>query len=73
MILDKISPLAGWPLSMAEDGRTKVSVAGDYEIYRVWSREGWLYVIGDSEIGFFTQSEAENWARDHLQDWKPET
>jgi hypothetical protein len=56
---------------VVEDSRTKVSVVGRYGIFRVWSREGWLYVIGEAEIGFFTQSEAENWARDHLTDWKP--
>jgi hypothetical protein len=32
---------------------------------RVWSREGPLYVLDNAEIGFFTQGEAENWAREH--------
>lgn len=45
--------------------RRTASTAGGYEICRVWSREGWLYVLDDSDVGFFSQEEAENWAREN--------
>ena len=48
-----------------EHTRRMASTAGGYEICRVWSREGWLYVLDDADVGFFTQEEAENWAREH--------
>ena len=50
---------------MAKDKGATVSIAGGYAICRVWSREGWLYVLDNADIGFFTQGEAENWAREH--------
>jgi len=50
---------------MAKDKGATVSIAGGYEICRVWSREGPLYVLDNAELGFFTQGEAENWAREH--------
>jgi hypothetical protein len=48
-----------------EDKQRAASTAGGYQICRVWSREGWLYVLDDADIGFFSQDEAENWAREH--------
>jgi hypothetical protein len=55
----------GERLSMGQDVQFVVSTAGGYEIRRVWSAEGWLYVLDDSYIGFFSQKEAEDWAREH--------
>ena len=55
----------GERLSMGQDAQFVVSTAGGYEIRRVWSAEGWLYVLDDSDIGFFSHKEAEDWAREH--------
>ena len=54
----------GERLSMGQD---VVLTAGGYEIRRVWSAEAWLYVLDDSYIGFFSQKEAEDWAREHAK------
>jgi hypothetical protein len=55
----------GERLSMGQDAQFVVSTVGGYEIRRVRSPEGWLFVLDDSYIGFFSQGEAEDWACEH--------
>jgi hypothetical protein len=50
---------------MGQDAQFVVSTVGGYEIRRVRSPEGWLFVLDDSYIGFFSQGEAEDWACEH--------
>jgi len=44
----------GERLSMGQDAQFVVSTVGGYEIRRVRSPEGWLFVLDDSYIGFFS-------------------
>jgi hypothetical protein len=55
----------GERLSVGQDTQLVVSKAGGYEIRCVRSPEGWLFVLDDSYIGFFSQGEAEDWACEH--------
>jgi hypothetical protein len=43
-------------------------MTGGYDIRRVRSAEGWVHVLDDSYVGFFTEQEAVNWARQHAKE-----